>query len=147
MSQSMTVCCYCVSSVLYGEKQGGLRVESIQIMLNGCLELLCGALFVFCSSWCDLGYVPDVPNHRRLVSGRWMTWWGMEGRRGDGISLPLREKRELCCGGERLMLHRVIWQQTTDSKFMLFLPLGPGVPMVPFPKEIARVSICLAPQG
>lgn len=71
----------------------------------------------------------------------------MEGRTGDGISLPLREKHELCYGGERLMLHLVIWQQTTDSKLMLFLPLGLGVPMVPFPEEIARVSICLAPQS
>ena len=84
---------------------------------------------------------------QRVVSGRWVMWWGIEGGRGDGISLPLRGKRELCYGGERLMLHHVIWQQTNDSKLMLFLPLGPGVLMVSFPKEIARVSICLAPQS
>ena len=84
---------------------------------------------------------------QRVVSGRWMMWWGMEGGRADGISLPLREKRELCYGGERLMLHCVIWQQTTDSKLILFLPLGPGILMVPFPEETVRVSICLAPQS
>ena len=45
------------------------------------------------------------------------------------------------------MIDAVQAAMTGTSKLMLFLPLGLGVPMVPFPEEIARVSICLAPQS
>lgn len=69
----------------------------------------------------------------------------MEGRTGDGISLPLREKHERTYGEKGSC--SILWSgsRLLIQSLCCFFSTGLGVPMVPFPEEIARISICLAP--
>lgn len=145
MSKSMTICCYQVSSVLW--RRETRRVKSWEHP-NSCLMAVSEILNdrCLCSAARGApGYMPDVPNHspKRWVVGDMV---GMSGRTGDGISLSTQGETWGCAMGRKA--HAPSCDLAADYWFKayMFLPLGLGVPMVPS-EEIARVSICLAPES